>query len=69
MHRRLGAGTVEKLEGRQITLDGSTGEVFDGILPMVSRDPHSDPYLRRLLAWAADAPADHPLHGFALQST
>lgn len=54
-----GAGTVEKLEGRTITVDGATGEIFDGIVPTVQRDAASDPYVGQLLQWAKDA--GHPL--------
>jgi pyruvate,orthophosphate dikinase len=63
-----GAGAVDILEGREITLDGGTGEVFDGILPTVRRDRESDPYLGQLLAWAADASPDHPLNRLTTQT-
>ena len=64
-----GAGMVDALEGKQVTMDGSTGEIFEGILPTVHRDPDSDPYLGQLLTWAADTQPGHPLHGLALQAT
>ncbi|MGE4425141.1 MAG: pyruvate, phosphate dikinase [Solirubrobacteraceae bacterium] len=51
-----GAGTLAPLTGRQVTVDGATGDVFDGILPLVHRDPAADPDLTRLRAWAKAHP-------------
>jgi pyruvate,orthophosphate dikinase len=48
-----GPGVVAKLTGRQVTVDGTTGEVFDGILP-VTEGSLDDPALGKLLAWAGE---------------
>jgi hypothetical protein len=40
-------------------VDGTTGEVLDGILPVRAPDPSEIPALARLLAWAKEH--DHPL--------
>ncbi|MBV9820918.1 MAG: pyruvate, phosphate dikinase [Actinobacteria bacterium] len=48
-----GSGVVAKLTGRQVTVDGTTGEVFEGILPLVEGSA-DDPALRKLLAWAGE---------------
>jgi pyruvate,orthophosphate dikinase len=48
-----GHGTVAALEGREVTIDGATGEVRAGLLPLQSVDESSDRCLSRLRAWAA----------------
>ncbi|WP_240044249.1 PEP-utilizing enzyme, partial [Nocardioides albidus] len=50
-----GAGTVESLVGREITVDGGTGQVWAGRIETVAAE--QDPYLARLLAWADAAEA------------
>lgn len=47
-----GAGTVARLTGRQVTVDGTTGEVFDGVLPMVAASEDDSPELARIATWA-----------------
>ncbi|MFC7659707.1 PEP-utilizing enzyme [Pseudonocardia benzenivorans] len=47
-----GAGTVERLTGRDVTIDGGTGTVFDGLLPLRRID--ADDRLRRLQSWVAE---------------
>jgi pyruvate, orthophosphate dikinase len=54
-----GEGLLAAVEGRTITVDGTTGEVLDGILPVRVPDPSEIPALARLLAWAKEY--DHPL--------
>jgi pyruvate,orthophosphate dikinase len=49
-----GPGTVELLTGRQVTVDGTTGEVFDGLLPLVAAGAEEIPELARITAWAAE---------------
>ncbi|MCK9249531.1 MAG: pyruvate, phosphate dikinase [Solirubrobacteraceae bacterium] len=51
-----GAGALAPLTGREVTVDGAAGEILDGILPLVERDPSQDPDLVRLRTWAADHP-------------
>ncbi|NMH98613.1 pyruvate, phosphate dikinase [Pseudonocardia acidicola] len=50
-----GPGVVDGLSGREVTVDGALGSVFDGLLPLRSVDPEGDDRLRRLTAWAAAA--------------
>jgi pyruvate,orthophosphate dikinase len=50
-----GPGVVEGLAGREVTVDGALGTVFDGRLPLRSVDADGDPRLRRLADWAAAA--------------
>jgi pyruvate,orthophosphate dikinase len=47
-HARV--GNVEITEGDEITIDGSTGDVFVGLTPLVEPEPL--PELERLLEWA-----------------
>jgi pyruvate,orthophosphate dikinase len=47
-----GPGTVELLTGRQVTVDGSTGEIFDGLLPLVVGGEDDIPELAQIAAWA-----------------
>ncbi|MGQ0464167.1 MAG: pyruvate, phosphate dikinase [Sporichthyaceae bacterium] len=49
----VGAGVVEKLIGRQVTVDGTAGEVYEGHLPVVPGSA-DDPALVTLLAWAGE---------------
>lgn len=46
-----GAGVVAELEGREITIDGSKGEVLEGRLPLNAVHEGSDNYLCRLREW------------------
>jgi pyruvate,orthophosphate dikinase len=56
-----GGGVLALLEGREITVDGRTGEVFAGLLPVVALALDSDPDLCRLAAWAAESGAPDDL--------
>jgi pyruvate,orthophosphate dikinase len=47
-----GSGTVAKLTGRQVTVDGTTGEVFDGLLPLAPAGEDQIPELARIAAWS-----------------
>ncbi len=50
-----GPGTVALLTGRQVTVDGATGEIFDGLLPLVAAGDGDIPEVARLAAWAEGA--------------
>lgn len=50
-----GAGTVDALVGREITVDGATGQVWEGRIASVAAA--ANPHLARLLAWAESADA------------
>jgi len=52
-----GPGTVDALMGRQVTVDGTTGEVFDGLLPLVAAGGQDIPELARIAAWRAGGTA------------
>ncbi|WP_408898060.1 pyruvate, phosphate dikinase [Nocardioides sp. R1-1] len=47
-----GPGTVDALVGREITVDGATGQVWEGRIDTVAAE--ENPYLARLLAWAEE---------------
>ncbi len=49
-----GPGTVSPLIGRRVTVDGNTGIVYDGELPLQIQTETADPYLRQLLEWALE---------------
>lgn len=53
-----GPGTVARLAGREITVDGGGGRVYAGRLTIEPPDEDSDPWLAKLGAWAA---AETPL--------
>lgn len=56
-----GAGAVATLVGRVVTVDGSTGVVYDGQLPVVAPDEDNDPVLQQLCR-LAEAHAPIPIH-------
>ncbi len=65
--RRMRAGTITVREGEEISIDGSTGEVYVGRLPTVLRELGEQPDLLTLLSWADElrelevwANADYP---------
>jgi len=47
-----GEGVLSQLEGREITVDGATGRIWEGRVEGQVDDPADDPGLRRLAAWA-----------------
>ncbi|MFE7228729.1 pyruvate, phosphate dikinase [Nocardioides sp. NPDC057577] len=47
-----GAGALALLAGREITVDGATGQVWEGRVEAAAADPTADPFLRRLAGWA-----------------
>ena len=47
-----GEGTVERMSGHEVTVDGSTGEIFDGVLDLVQVGEESMPALARIGQWA-----------------
>ncbi|RTL70501.1 MAG: pyruvate, phosphate dikinase [Pseudonocardiaceae bacterium] len=48
-----GAGTVDTLVGRTITVDATTGRVYEGTLPTIAATEENDDDLARLAEWAA----------------
>lgn len=48
-----GAGRLTSLAGRHVTVDGASGRVFEGALPVVSPEETDEPLLATLMAWAA----------------
>ena len=50
-----GEGVGAALAGREVTVDGKAGQVFDGALPVSAPAETDDPYLRRITAWARAA--------------
>ena len=50
-----GAGVGAALAGREVTVDGKAGKVFDGALPVSVPAETDDPYLRQVTAWARAA--------------
>ncbi|MFN8216015.1 MAG: pyruvate, phosphate dikinase [Solirubrobacterales bacterium] len=54
----VGEGVTAALAGRELTVDGSAGVVYAGILPTEDVDPATVPGLPTLIGWARDlAPA------------
>ncbi|WP_054370929.1 pyruvate, phosphate dikinase [Rhodococcus rhodochrous] len=49
-----GQGTVVELVGRDVTVDGTTGEIFDGILPVISGESEERAAARTLADWSAE---------------
>ncbi len=47
-----GAGTLEKLKGRTVTVDGAQGRIYAGALPVLAPLEVDEPLLRELIAWA-----------------
>ncbi len=47
-----GEGAVTSLAGRQVTVDGGSGEVWLGEMPLLSVEEEIDPDLVRLIDWA-----------------
>lgn len=56
-----GEGTVAKLEGREVTVDGDAGEILAGIVPVRVPTPDELPHLARLRSWAREHAPGHPL--------
>ena len=50
-----GAGVGAALAGREVTVDGKAGRVFDGALPVSVPSETDDPYLRETAGWARAA--------------
>ena len=48
----VGTGTLAALCGRDVTVDGATGEVFDGVVPLAPSTEHDHPDLAVLADWA-----------------
>ena len=50
-----GEGVGAALAGREVTVDGKAGKVFDGALQVSAPSETDDPYLRQIAAWARAA--------------
>ena len=50
-----GAGVGAALAGREVTVDGKAGRVFDGALPVSAPAETDDPHLCRIAGWARAA--------------
>jgi pyruvate, orthophosphate dikinase len=50
----VGEGVTDGLAGRELTVDGSTGVVYAGVLPTEEVDPASVPGLATLIEWARE---------------
>ena len=65
-----GTGTSTKLAGRTVTVDGNTGQIYDGDARTAAGAGGLDPYVTDLLRFAGLSPggaapdADHPLAPF-----
>jgi pyruvate,orthophosphate dikinase len=65
-----GTGTSQKLAGRTVTVDGNTGQVYEGDATTATGAGGLDPYVTALLQFAGISPggdmpdADHPLAPF-----
>ncbi|MFE3002978.1 pyruvate, phosphate dikinase [Nocardia sp. NPDC059246] len=53
-----GEGSLSGLEGRIVTVDGATGLVYDGAMPVQIPSAATDPDLATLTRWAAEATAE-----------
>ncbi|CAN5491721.1 hypothetical protein BH10PSE12_BH10PSE12_07330 [soil metagenome] len=49
-----GEGTLAALEGQTVTVDGQTGKIFLGALPVVTPSEDDDATLRQLSVWARE---------------
>lgn len=57
-----GEGLVDALTGKIVTIDGTTGNIYEGDVVETPVDPE-DPYVRRLIEFAAaEGQADHPVY-------
>jgi pyruvate,orthophosphate dikinase len=55
-----GAGSLELLAGREVTVDGGTGEVFDGVLDITTGTDAENTALVTLTGWLATRRSDSP---------
>jgi pyruvate,orthophosphate dikinase len=53
-----GDAVVDRLAGSEVTVDGATGEVWEGRLPTTQWSVDANPDLRQLAAWAAEHAPD-----------
>ncbi len=60
-----GTGTIAALCDRVVTVDGGSGVVYEGVVPLTSADPSSDADLSVLTGWAGQ----YPQEGFAVATT
>ena len=47
-----GSGKLASLVGRTVTVDGGTGRIYAGVLPVLAPDEKTEPMLGELAAWA-----------------
>ena len=50
-----GEGSLAELDGRQVTVDGESGQVYDGLLPVTAHKETEHELLVQLIAWARQA--------------
>ena len=50
----VGDGVAASLEGKLLTVDGDSGHVYEGEMPMVETRIEDDPWLSRFAVWAAE---------------
>lgn len=49
-----GIGSLQELAGKTVTVDGASGQIFLGALPVVTPSEHENALLRELSEWARD---------------
>ncbi len=49
-----GSGSLLKLEGKEVTVDATSGKIFEGYLPVVQPKESDDPRLVSIKRWASD---------------
>jgi pyruvate,orthophosphate dikinase len=70
-----GTGTSQRLDGRTVTVDGTTGRVYAGDATTAGGASSLDPYVTALLEFAGLAPGGglldpgHPLAPFASRAS
>ena len=50
----VGDGVAESLAGRLLTVDGESGHVYEGQMPLLETRVEDDPHLSRFAAWVAE---------------
>ena len=55
-----GEGMLAAVEGRTVTVDGTAGEILDGIVPSARRSRRRSRRWRGSLAWAKEHPTPSP---------
>lgn len=60
-----GQGSLRSLVGSHVTVDGGTGKVYSGLLPLMRPSESSDPDMSALLTWAQERSPVTVLHDSA----